>query len=119
FQAEDGIRDATVTGVQTCALSFQTCACPTGALTLRRRVQPQVWKDESPRLIPQNPNTPFPAGSGFLTADEMRNVWLYYVSPTRGPRIVFPFRSIPYAYLKWNEGSVRRIEIERGQRREL
>jgi Fe-S-cluster-containing hydrogenase component 2 len=94
-------------------------ACPTGALSLRRRVQPQAWKGESPRLIPQNPNTPFPQGSGFLTADEMRDVWLYYESPTRGPRIVFPFRSIPYSYLKWNEGAVRRIEIPPGERREL
>ena len=94
-------------------------ACPTGALSLRRRVQPQAWKDDSPRLIPQNPNSPFPTGSGFLTADEMRGLWLYYVSPTRGPRIVFPFRSVPYAYLKWNEGAVRRIEIAPGERREL
>lgn len=94
-------------------------ACPTGALSLRRRVQPQAWKGDSPKLIPQNPNTPFPQGSGFLTADEMRNVWLYYVSPTRGPRVVFPFRSVPYTYLKWNEGAVRRIEIPPGERREL
>ncbi|HEY2910840.1 MAG TPA: cyclic nucleotide-binding domain-containing protein [Gemmataceae bacterium] len=94
-------------------------ACPTGALSLRRRVQPQAWKGDSPKLIPQNPNTPFPAGSGFLTADEMRGIALDYLSPTRGLHQVYPFRSVPYAYLKWNEGAVRRIEIPPGQRREL
>jgi Fe-S-cluster-containing hydrogenase component 2 len=93
-------------------------SCPTGALSLRRRVQPRAW-DDSPEIIPQHPNTPFPAASGFLTADEMRNIWLYYVSPTRGPRVVFPFRSVPYAYLKWNEGSVRKWEIPAGERRVL
>src|SRR5262249_10195788 len=94
-------------------------ACPTGALSLRRRVQPQAWKDDSPKLIPQNPNTPFPSGSGFLTADEMRDIELEYVSPTRGKKRVKPFRSVPYAYLKWNEGAVRRIVIKPGERREL
>lgn len=90
-------------------------SCPTGALSLRRRVQPRAWED-SPAAIPQNPNTPFPPGSGFLTADEMRDVWLYFTSPTRGPRVVFPFRTVPYAYLKWNEGSVRRWEVAPGTR---
>ncbi|MFO0801828.1 MAG: cyclic nucleotide-binding domain-containing protein [Gemmataceae bacterium] len=94
-------------------------ACPTGALSLRRRVQPQAWKDDSPKLIPQNPNTPFPAGSGFLTADEMRDLKVEYVSPVRGKLTVQPFRTIPYAYLKWNEGAVRRIEIPPGQSRAL
>jgi Fe-S-cluster-containing hydrogenase component 2/CRP-like cAMP-binding protein len=94
-------------------------ACPTGALSLRRRVQPQAWKGDSPKLIPQNPNTPFPAGSGFLTADEMRKISLEFQSPTRGKVKVYPFRSVPYAYLKWNEGAVRRIEIPPGQQREL
>jgi Fe-S-cluster-containing hydrogenase component 2/CRP-like cAMP-binding protein len=89
-------------------------ACPTGAISLRRRVQPRSWPD-SPRQIPQNPNTPFPSGSSFLTADEMLDVWLAYVSPTRGPRVVFPFRSIPYAYLKWNEGAVRKWVIREGE----
>ena len=91
-------------------------ACPTGALSLRRRVQPRAWAD-SPAQIPQNPNTPFPAGSGFLTADEMRDVWLAYESPTRGPQVVHPFRAVPYAYLKWNEGAVRRWVIPAGEKR--
>lgn len=93
-------------------------SCPTGALSLRRRVQPRSWAD-SPDRIPQNPNTPFPAGSGFLTADEMLDVWLHYLSPARGPSVVFPFRSIPYSYLKWNEGAVRRWVIPAGESRVL
>src|SRR5256886_10126501 len=31
FQAEDGIRDLTVTGVQTCALPISLLSCPRGA----------------------------------------------------------------------------------------
>jgi Fe-S-cluster-containing hydrogenase component 2/CRP-like cAMP-binding protein len=93
-------------------------SCPTGAISLRRRVQPRSWPD-SPAAIPQNPTLPIAPGSGFLTADEMLDVWLAYVSPTRGPRVVFPFRSIPYAYLKWNEGAVRRWVIPAGQKRVL
>jgi Fe-S-cluster-containing hydrogenase component 2 len=93
-------------------------SCPTGALSLRRRVQPRAWED-SPEQIPVNPNTPFPADSGFLTADEMKDIWLAYESPTRGSRVVFPFRSIPYSYLKWNEGSVRKWEIAPGERKVL
>jgi Fe-S-cluster-containing hydrogenase component 2 len=93
-------------------------SCPTGALSLRRRVRPRAWED-SPEQVPVNPNTSFPASSGFLTADEMREVWLQYESPTRGLRVVFPFRSVPYSYLKWNEGAVRRYEIQPGERKLL
>ena len=93
-------------------------SCPTGALSLRRRVRPRNW-DDSLAAIPLNPNTPFPAGSDFLSADEMRAVRLRYVSPNSGPRVVYPFRSIPYAYLKWNEGAVRRWVIRPGERRTL
>ncbi|HSQ55981.1 MAG TPA: cyclic nucleotide-binding domain-containing protein, partial [Gemmata sp.] len=93
-------------------------SCQTGALSLRRRVQPRAWPD-SPSEIPVNPNTSFRPESGFLTADEMRDVWLRYDSPTRGPSVIFPFRSIPYAYLKWNEGAVRKWEVQPGSRQVL
>jgi Fe-S-cluster-containing hydrogenase component 2/CRP-like cAMP-binding protein len=102
-------------------------SCPTGALSLRRRVQPRAW-DDSPKQIPVNPNTSFPAESGFLTADEMQNVWLAYHDPAGTPdpttgevpfKVVYPFRSIPYSYLKWNEGSVRKIEIAPGEEKTL
>jgi Fe-S-cluster-containing hydrogenase component 2 len=96
-------------------------SCPTGALSLRRRVQPRAW-DDSPDKIPINPNAPFKAGSGFLTADEMREVRLRYCPDPDKPdeaRVVFPFRAIPYAYLKWNEGAVRRWEVPPGHEMEL
>ena len=89
-------------------------SCPTGALSLRRRVKPRAW-DDSPKLIPQNPNTPFPQASGFLTADEMRDIWIVYNSPAQGRLVLYPFRSVPYSYLKWNEGSVRRWVLQPGE----
>src|SRR5205809_3013657 len=33
FQAEDGIRDVAVTGVQTCALPIYSCLSPSGIIT--------------------------------------------------------------------------------------
>jgi Fe-S-cluster-containing hydrogenase component 2/CRP-like cAMP-binding protein len=102
-------------------------SCPTGALSMRRRVQPRAWAD-SPKQIPVNPNQSFRSESGFLTADEIHDVWLAYQDPrdvdadgkpTGVPRVVFPFRSIPYSYLKWNEGAVRRWEIQPGERKLL
>src|SRR2546430_11360466 len=46
FQAEDGIRDLTVTGVQTCALpiSGRTVA-PRAASPAPLRVRPELWLD--------------------------------------------------------------------------
>ena len=94
-------------------------SCPTGALSLRRRVQPRNW-DDSLEKIPVNPNTPFPESDEFLTADEMLEVRLKYRSRgAKGVRDVFPFRSIPFAYLKWNEGSVRRHTIPASQSKRL
>lgn len=113
FDLDAIMRDSTCVQCGECMNS-----CPTGALSLRRRVRPRAW-DDSPEQIPVNPNTSFPKASGFLTADEMQNVWLQYESPTRGPRVVFPFRSIPYSYLKWNEGAVRKWEIAPGERKLL
>src|SRR5205085_7930481 len=40
FQAEDGIRDLTVTGVQTCALPISRRRLPPGAQRLRRCPRP-------------------------------------------------------------------------------
>lgn len=98
--------------------------CPTGALSLRRRVQPRAWGDASPRQIPQNPNTPFPAAAGakivgearFLTADEMLAIELEYKDPETGDIRTFkPFVGIPYTFLKWNEGAVRERSIGAGE----
>src|SRR5687768_18161489 len=59
FQAEDGIRDVAVTGVQTCALPISFCWAPgfsggvrTGLLHLQRK-QPGVWKFCVPRVLCQ------------------------------------------------------------------
>lgn len=105
-------------------------SCPTGALSLRRRVRPRNWDDDPAGAraeIPLNPKTPIPAPpppadpreprSRVLTADEMRKVRLWYHSPNSGKRVVFPFASIPYAYLRWNEGAVRRWELPPGTRK--
>jgi Fe-S-cluster-containing hydrogenase component 2 len=98
-------------------------ACPTGALSLRRRVQPRAWGDESPKYIPENPNTPLPTDSEFLflTAEQIRDIVAYYVPPTRPGvpartgRVVRPFADVPFAYLKWNEGAVRKRVIPAGE----
>lgn len=96
-------------------------SCPTGALSLRRRVQPRAW-DDSPELIPQNPNTPFPKEGDFLTAEQVRDIRVYYVPPgvpqDQG-RTLAPFASVPFSYLKWNEGAVRRWVIKPGQKKVL
>ena len=98
--------------------------CPTGALSLRRRVQPRAWGDDSPRQIPQNPATPFPPADDpdvvgtarFLTADEMRAVELDYRDPDTGTAHTFrPFADIPYTFLKWNEGAVRERTVDEGE----
>ena len=98
--------------------------CPTGALSLRRRVQPRAWGDESPKQIPQNPNTPFPDApdtggavpARFLTADEMLAVDLGYVDPLTNEAGRFrPFEHIPFTFLKWNEGAVRERELVAGE----
>ncbi len=98
-------------------------ACPTGALSVRRRVQPRVW-DDSPQVIPLDPSMPFvdadPTAAGFLTADEMREVVLRFLPPGE-PAIqeVRPFAAVSFAYLKWNEGAVRRWVIPPGKRKTL
>jgi len=93
-------------------------SCPTGALSLRRRVKPRAWPDSS-TAIPENPNVPFKAESGFLTADEIQKLWLWYDSPRSGKRVVYPFKFVPYSYLKWNEGAVRKWVLKPGERKEL
>jgi len=85
-------------------------SCPTGALTYRRRVSPRVW----PQLpeIPTNPTQPLPAEHGFLTANEMYGIKLHFRNSAGQDQEFYPFRSISQAYLKWNEGAVRRREVE-------
>src|SRR6266498_4658410 len=61
FQAEDGIRDADVTGVQTCALPISR-ACPRGPARARpaRRTRlaaagPRWWAVTAARSVPADP----------------------------------------------------------------
>src|SRR5438128_12242661 len=53
FQAEDGIRDATVTGVQTCALPISECAWSSAAAELHAHsalhLGPRVGHEEEQR----------------------------------------------------------------------
>ena len=84
-------------------------ACPTGALTLNRRVSPQSWPDKP--KISTDPSEPLP--KGFLSADEMIQVELFHENEGVR-RSFFPFRDISYPYLRWNEGAVRRRELRPG-----
>jgi ferredoxin len=87
-------------------------SCPTGALTLKRRVAPKAFPDAPP--IPEDPTVPLPAGSGLLSAEEMRNLELVYCDAAGTERTFYPFRTISFAYLKWNEGAVRRRSVKPG-----
>ncbi len=89
-------------------------ACPTGALTLDRRVSPRSWADHpnpTKPWIPIDPDKPLPTGKGFLTASETQKVELVYVDGDEH-KSFFPFGNIPYPYLLWNEGAVRRRELK-------
>lgn len=87
--------------------------CPTGALVLKRRVAPRAF--EGAPAIPEDPATPLPAGAGFLTAEEMLAVELDYIDNRGQQRRFAPFRTIPFAYLKWNEGAVRLRAVSAGE----
>src|SRR2546427_5953005 len=86
FQAEDGIRDLTVTGVQTCSLfneedgirdltvtGVQTCALPISPL-LTLMVSAKPWILGSPTSVPMShalggvPGREFSNGIGFVAA---------------------------------------------------
>jgi Fe-S-cluster-containing hydrogenase component 2/CRP-like cAMP-binding protein len=89
-------------------------ACPTGALTLDRRVSPRSWDDQpdpTKPWIPIDPDKPLPAGKGFLTAAQMQEIEIFYADEDQR-KSFFPFRNIPYPYLLWNEGAVRRRLLE-------
>src|SRR5256886_8855367 len=80
FQAEDGIRDLTVTGVQTCALPIFRCAAPGlsknwsashGATTTRTTVSTMLARPASRRLACSAPRA---AGSSSSARSEERRV---------------------------------------------
>src|SRR3712207_9561388 len=51
FQAEDGIRDIGVTGVQTCALPIFGCSVNTAAPGLTSRAETRSWRCREPLPI--------------------------------------------------------------------
>ena len=85
-------------------------SCPTGALTLNRRVSPKSWPDAP--AIPTDPAEPLPAG--FLSADAMLEVALPYQTEAGEPTTFAPFQGVPFAYLRWNEGAVRKRDVRAG-----
>lgn len=88
-------------------------ACPTGALTLNRRVVPrQLWeavgadRPDDPRAQElADPSVALPPS--FLTAEEMLEVGVPYFDDAGNATRFYPFRGVPFPYLRWNEGAVR------------
>src|SRR5205085_153323 len=91
-------------------------ACPTGALVFRRRVAPKNWQSEdgSPVKVPESFREPLP--DGLLSVEEMLKVELSYLDREKGVESTFrPFDNIPFAFLKWNEGAVRKRTLKEGE----
>src|SRR2546427_8942512 len=83
FQAEDGIRDLTVTGVQTCALPISSSLVPRVVVT-----SPCV----SPRV-----NSADPCARGKSpTSQEMDRTWSFLRPPMRQPSCVIIRRMCSY-----------------------
>ncbi|WP_020474401.1 cyclic nucleotide-binding domain-containing protein [Zavarzinella formosa] len=114
-------------------------ACPTGAITLNRRVNPlgswpdaaeleqQAWKkhpnfrpdaddyrhDHPGLTVYKDPDVKLPAE--FPSAAELPDVEFTYKDPQDGAsKKIKPFSLIPLTYLRWNEGGVRRREVRAG-----
>ena len=112
-------------------------SCPTGALTLNRRVNPlRSFADaaELQRHVPRDYRPP--AGSGehpllayyddpahplppeFPPAADLQAISLPYQDEAGQTRHFRPFAAIPFAFLRWNEGAVR-VRTGPGRRRPL
>src|SRR5262249_46923489 len=89
YQAQIAFDLNTPMGNSTC-VSCGECmvSCPTGALTHREEVHPEVWKDVTPRPAP-------------ISADELAAHPL--------------FEGVAHAFLRWNEGSVVRRHYKKGE----
>jgi Fe-S-cluster-containing dehydrogenase component/CRP-like cAMP-binding protein len=93
-------------------------ACPTGALTLKRRVAPRAFAGAPP--IPKNPSQPLPGptpggAARFLSAVEAAQIEIEYVDADRQVRTFKPFNTVPFAYMRWNEGAVRERRVKPGE----
>src|SRR5256884_1505343 len=65
FQAEDGIRDVAVTGVQTCALPISVAAVAAAATRSARPLRPRLRPRRSRRAPRRPPSRSRPSSSGF------------------------------------------------------
>jgi Fe-S-cluster-containing hydrogenase component 2/CRP-like cAMP-binding protein len=89
-------------------------SCPTGALTFNQRVAPkESWSDHPD--IPRDPSVELP--EEFATAQEMVKIQIKRPPSRTQPTATFfsPFAGIPFSYLAWNEGSVRKRELFPGE----
>src|SRR6266496_6631583 len=95
FQAEDGIRDLYVTGVQTCALPIcrrgDKTSSPSYINTFQRGPQESVWE-----TVPQPSWEPFNTGQGgpngflplFIQDSQYARQWRYTDAPDADARAV-------------------------------
>src|SRR5256886_12430476 len=67
FQAEDGIRDLTVTGVQTCALPICPCAQSSISSVVRCMARPVIGLSYGLRLGRVSLTAPFQVAAQFIT----------------------------------------------------
>src|SRR5207245_2999719 len=86
FQAEAGIRDATVTGVQTCALPIlpSAQAYPEGHRNFKRRRNPMTKKLSGKVALVTGGSRGIGAASARALADEGANVAISYVASPIG-----------------------------------
>src|SRR5437867_10495863 len=87
FQAEDGIRDRTVTGVQTCALPIypETCFCSELELCACRWADPRNWPGCRIVLVQESSATRVESPASLSTNLNVGRSWLPY-----GTTIVSP-----------------------------
>ncbi len=102
-------------------------SCPTGALTLNRRILPKQVREvleltdiDDPEVLEklqyyENPIHPLPREQGFLPADEIVKIEAKYYDPKGVVRTFFPFVNVPKSYLIWNEGAVRERTYQPGE----
>src|SRR5256886_5644612 len=89
FQAEDGIRDLTVTGVQTCALPISRyLLCCEGLQSTREHfafsVFERTFKDYGlPRAIRSDNGVPFASTSAFFGLSKLSVWWLLRIPRDR------------------------------------
>src|SRR4051794_41831431 len=72
FQAEDGIRDGRVTGVQTCALPILGRGAMSASLTVAANIAPRPIPAAPPRAAGCHRGRPVGGGDGAMRSEERR-----------------------------------------------